>query len=84
MQLKIRDLGCDIDWLITGKKRDSESEVVKEEWRKHPDQVTFRMTGMPIEQRDRIVKLIKKLTDANTNDAETISRIIDAVLRSKK
>jgi hypothetical protein len=38
---------------------------------------------MPIEQRDRIVKLIKKLTDANTNDAETISRIIDAVLRPK-
>jgi len=84
MQAKLRKLGCSIEWLMTGRKKESENEAAKEEWRKYLDQVAFRMTGMPVEQRDRIVELIKKLTDANTNDAETISRIIDAVLRPKK
>ena len=76
---KLRDLlGCDIEWLMTGKKGDGKAK--KEE----PFTAFHAPAGMDSETRKTIQKLIDDISELDYGDVERARQIVKAAFKKKK
>lgn len=82
MQSKLREFGCDIEWLMTGKRGEEAIIMMKE-----PGATYIIPAEIPKKTREKIKQLIEQLSeldDAEIERAETIIRTIFPNARKKR
>ena len=81
LQAKLRALGCDIEWLMTGK---SSGDLKKEREKKADAVIAFHAPGaMSEEQQKAIQKMVDELAQLPAGEVERAREIIRAAFKKK-
>lgn len=81
MQARLRDLGCDIEWLMTGKTSQTKKELAQFV-RDHPG--SHIPENLPEKTRRQIKLLIEELSKLDETEVEKARAIIHTIFNTKK
>ncbi len=84
VQEKLRALGCDIEWLMTGKKSGYAQEQYKKQTVAEPLIEFNAPGGVPPEVKKKMQKLARALSELNGEEVDKIQSVIDLYLEGKK
>lgn len=83
IQSKLRALGCDIEWLMTGREQSSQGgvsvSVIKE-----PGGIYGSLNDLPSKTRTQIEQLVHELSALDTDDVEKVREIVRMCFPQKK
>lgn len=78
MQSRLRDLGCDIEWLMTGKRAAVQSQAYKTQRVTQP-QVEFNAPmGVSPEVKKKMQQLARRLSKLSADELDKIDKLLEA------